>query len=48
MFPPRIERGTCGLEIRCSIQLSYGNGMSFMKRSLTQLTALIKTPRNAE
>ena len=22
--PPRFERGTSGLEIRCSIQLSYG------------------------
>ena len=22
--PPRLERGTCGLEDRCSIQLSYG------------------------
>ena len=22
--PPRIERGTYGLEVRCSIQLTYG------------------------
>ena len=29
-FPPRIERGTCGLEIRCSIQLSYGNELQFL------------------
>src|SRR6187455_887158 len=27
-LPPRLERGTYGLEGRCSIQLSYGSGPS--------------------
>jgi hypothetical protein len=30
--PPRFERGTCGLEGRCSIQLSYGCRVRFGAR----------------
>ena len=39
-FPPRIERGTCGLEIRCSIQLSYGNFISLTHLMLTDRPSL--------
>lgn len=40
-FPPGLEPGTCGLEIRCSIQLSYGNADNGPARTDSQSPLLL-------
>lgn len=34
--PPRLERGTCGLEVRRSIQLSYGHDVRLSPPSVSR------------
>ncbi len=43
--PPRLERGTPGLEGRCSIQLSYGRMESVTDRSRRPLNPALPTQR---
>ena len=34
--PPRLERGTCGLEDRCTIQLCYGAAKAVQKTARSE------------